>query len=65
MLEEGRSEIKNVDAFEAQRRHNYEMRRAQVYEEMASKQKNIVMSGKAGESLLSTLLDFGEKKDQK
>lgn len=28
MLEEGRSEMKNVEAFEAQRRHNYEMRRA-------------------------------------
>lgn len=65
LLEEGRSESKNVDAFEAQRRHNYEMRKAQVYDEMASKQKNIVLSGKAGESLLATLLDFGEKKEGK
>jgi hypothetical protein len=36
-LEEGRSELKNVDAFEAQRKHNYEMRKAKVFEEMAGK----------------------------
>lgn len=28
MLEEGKSEMKNIEAFEAQRRHNYEMKRA-------------------------------------
>ncbi len=38
MLEEGRSELKNVDAFEAERRHNYEMRRAKVFEGMAYSQ---------------------------
>lgn len=52
MIEEGRAESKNIDAFDAERRHNYEMKRAQVYEKIAKKQKNIVINGKAGDGLL-------------
>ena len=31
LLEEGRSEAKNLEAFEAQRRHDYEMNKAKVF----------------------------------
>ena len=66
LSEEGRSEAKNLEAFEAQRRHAYEMNRAKVFEELALNQKNIVMSGKTGDAILHQLLDFSidEKKKQ-
>ena len=31
LLEEGKQEAKNVDAFNEQRRHNYEMAKADAY----------------------------------
>lgn len=46
-----------MDAFDAQRRHQYELKRAQVFDQLASRQKNIVMSGEAGEALLQQLID--------
>ena len=52
MIEEGRSEMKNVDAFEAERRHNYEMRRAQVFEGLMKNQSNLIISGKSGDAIL-------------
>ena len=35
LLEEGKSELKNLEAFEAQRRHNYEISKAKVFQELA------------------------------
>ena len=64
-LEEGKAESKNLDAFEAQRRHQYELHRARVFETLALSQKNIVFSGKSGEAMLQALLDNGEKKQAK
>lgn len=37
LLEEGKAEAKNLEAFDVQRRHNYEIAKAKIYEEMASK----------------------------
>ncbi len=56
LAEEGKAEAANLDAFDAQRRHEYEIRRAQVFEELARSGKNIVVSGETGESLLSQLI---------
>lgn len=36
-LEEGKSELKNVEAFDAQRRHDYELNRAKIFEDLARK----------------------------
>ena len=65
LAEEGRSEAQNLDAFDAQRRHLYELKRAQVFEQLASRQKNIVVSGEAGESLLQQLIDVSGDGGQK
>lgn len=64
LLEEGRSEQKNLDGFEAQRRHEFEMEKARVYDTLASNSRNIVMSGDSGESLINSIFDFSsdEKK---
>lgn len=52
LIEEGKSEYKNLEAFNEQRRHQYELKKAAVYQDLALKKKNIVMSGKAGEAML-------------
>jgi hypothetical protein len=49
LAEEGRSEAQNLEAFDAQRRHEYELKKAEVYQALARSQKNIVVSGEAGE----------------
>lgn len=56
LAEEGKAEAANLDAFDAQRRHNYEIRRAMVFEELARSGKNIVVSGETGSNLLSQLI---------
>ena len=58
LTEEGRSELQNLEAFDAQRRHDYEMKRATVFEELARSQRNIVVSGETGDQLLSQLLSL-------
>lgn len=65
LSQEGRAEASNLEAFAAQRRHEYEMNKARIYEELASKQKNIVISGETGDSLLQQLISNGEKKPNK
>ena len=57
LMEEGKSESQNLDAFEAQRRHEYEMRKASVFQELASSTGTIVVSGDTGERLLQQLVD--------
>lgn len=57
LAEEGRSEAQNLEAFDAQRRHEYELKKAEVYQTLARSQKNMVVSGEAGESLLAQLID--------
>jgi hypothetical protein len=56
-MEEGKSESQNLDAFEAQRRHDYEMRKAAVFQGLASSTGTIVVSGDTGERLLQQLVD--------
>lgn len=53
LAEEGKAEAANLDAFDAQRRHDYEMKRAQVFEELARSGKGLVVSGDTGDSILS------------
>lgn len=62
LLEEGRAEAKNIEAFEAQRRHNYEIKRAEVFQKLASSSKGMVISGKSGEALIASLVDVGDRK---
>ncbi len=45
LKEEARSEAQNLEAFDAQRAHQLELRKAEVYCRMAKVQKNIVVSG--------------------
>ena len=45
LKEEAASESKNLEAFDAQRAHQLEIRKADVYCKMAKVQKNIVVSG--------------------
>ena len=58
LAEEGRSEAQNLEAFDAQRRHEFEMKKAAVYQGFAMEQKNIVISGETGDSLLQSLIDL-------
>lgn len=58
LAEEGRAEAANLEAFDAQRRHEYEMKRAQVFDELAKTQKNIVVSGDTGDQLLNQLISM-------
>ncbi len=65
LIEEGRSEAKNLEAFNAKRRHDYEMNKAKVYQDFASRQNNIVLSGKQGDALITQILDLGLKEPAK
>jgi hypothetical protein len=62
LLEEGRSEMKNLEGFDAQRRHEYEMKKARTYEVLASNSDCMVLSGGAGESLINSLFGLDEEK---
>jgi len=55
LLEEGKQEAKNIEAFTEQRRHNYEMEKGKVYQIMVRSQKNLVVSGGVGESLIQSM----------
>lgn len=58
LTEEGRAENANLDAFDAQRRHEYEMNKAKVYEDLARSQKHMVISGSSGDQLLSQIINL-------
>lgn len=58
LSEEGRAEQQNLDAFDAQRRHEYELKKASVFEELAMSQKNLVVCGATGDQLLSQLINL-------
>lgn len=58
LAEEGRAEGANLEAFDAQRRHEYEMKKAVVFEELAKSQRNIVVSGETGENIISQLISM-------
>lgn len=60
LAEEAKSEAQNLDAFDAQRRHQFEMKKATVFTSVASKQKNMVVSGKAGESFLNSVININD-----
>ena len=57
LILEGRSEQKNIAAFEAQRKHEFEMRKAQVFNDLASKSSKIVMSGKSAGEMMKNIFD--------
>ena len=52
LAEEGKAEASNLEAFAAQRRHEYEMKRGRVFLELAAHKGNMVVSGETGEALL-------------
>lgn len=58
LTEEGRAEQANLEAFDAQRRHDYEIAKAKVFEEFARNQKRIVVSGHSGDALLSQIINL-------
>ena len=58
LTEEGRAESANLDAFDAQRRHEYEMNKAKVYDDLARSQKHMVISGTSGDQLLSSIINL-------
>lgn len=62
LAEEGRSELKNLDGFDAQRHHEFELKKAEVYEELARNNRNLVVSGDSGESIINSLFELDEKK---
>jgi len=61
--QEAKSEAKNLDAFEAQRNHDFEIKKAETFSKVAKGQKNIVMSGKSGETILSQIMDLSTGKE--
>lgn len=63
LLEEGRAEGKNLEGFDAQRQHDFEMKKAEVYQNLAKNNKNLVLSGDSGESIINSLFELdGQKK---
>lgn len=60
LIEEGKSEMKNLEGFEAQRRHDYEIAKAQAYNALSNNNKHMYLSGETGESLINSLFDFEE-----
>jgi hypothetical protein len=60
LTEEAKSEAKNLDAFDAQRRHQFEMKKADMFTKVASNQRNMVVSGEAGDSLLKQIINLND-----
>ena len=59
LVMECQSEQVNLAAIDAQRQHDYEMKKAEAYEQLSSgKSTKIVMSGSSGESLISKIFDL-------
>lgn len=64
LAEEGKAEANSLDAFAAQRRHEYEMKRGRVYEQLAASQSNMVISGVTGDAILKELISRGDGEKQ-
>ena len=58
LAQEARSEQANLEAFDASRRHEFELKKAQVYNQLAANQKNIVVSGETGDQILNQLISM-------
>ena len=59
LVQECEAEKANLVAIDAQRQHEYEMKKAAAYEELSSgRSTKIVMSGSSGESLISKIFDL-------
>lgn len=58
------AESENLGAIDAQRQHEYEMRKADAYKELASNSSTqIVMSGTSGQNMIDKIFNFdGAKK---
>ena len=58
LLEEGRAEMRNIEGFDAQRKHEFEMTKAQVFQDLAKNNKNLVISGDHGDAIISSLFEL-------
>ena len=59
LIQECEAEKANLVAIDAQRQHEYEMKKAEAYEQLSSgRSTKIVMSGSSGESLISKIFDL-------
>ena len=59
LIQECEAEKANLVAIDAQRQHEYEMKKAAAYEQLSSgKATKIVMSGTSGESLINKIFDL-------
>ena len=59
LVAECNAEQSNLAAFEAQRQHEYEMKKAKAFEELGGgKKTKIVMSGSSGEALINKIFSL-------
>lgn len=57
------AESENLNAIDAQRQHDYEMRKAEAYKKLASNSETqIVMSGSSGQNMIDKIFNFDGKK---
>ena len=59
LIAECDAEANNIAAFDAQRQHNYELKKAQAFKELGAGDKTkIVMSGSSGEALINKIFNM-------
>jgi hypothetical protein len=59
LKQECKAEESNLDAINAERQHQYEMRKAEAYNALGmGKHTKIVMSGSSGENLINKIFDL-------
>jgi len=58
LVKECMAESSNLDAINAERDHNYELKKAEAYEALTSgHNSSIVMSGQSGEDMISKIFE--------
>mmetsp|Transcript_584 Transcript_584/g.1121 ORF Transcript_584/g.1121 Transcript_584/m.1121 type:complete len:90 (+) Transcript_584:1015-1284(+) len=59
LVQECQAERSNLAAINADRQHNYEMKKAEAYQALGQgKNTKIIMSGSSGESLISKIFEM-------
>lgn len=62
LILECEAENANLQAINAQREHDYQMAKAQAYDNLCSgNNTQVVMSGSSGENMIQKIFDLGEK----
>lgn len=62
LVQECDAESANLGAINAQREHNYQMKKAGAYKELSQgRSTQIVFSGSSGENLINKIFDLGNK----